>query len=125
MRWPKVALVLGLLLLAVGFFLATENTIHTKVDGRTQSCGGVFDPGSLASGQPREDLSSDDLTPAERRLDARIVAACSPLVRRAQWVVWGGMGLGGLALLTGWTALREREHDEEMAARRSKDPAGL
>jgi len=125
MKWPKVAVVLGLLLLAVGFYVATENTIHTKVDGRTQSCGGVLDPGSLASGQPREDISSNDLTPAERRLDARIVAACSPLVRRAQWVVWGGIAVGGLLVLTGWTALREREHDEEMAAKRHRDPAGV
>jgi hypothetical protein len=121
MKWPKFAVVLGLLLLAVGFFLATENTIHTKVDGRTHSCGGVFGPGFLASGQARKEVHPDGLTPAERRRDARIVAACSPLVRRAQWVVWGGMGLGGLALLTGWTALREREHDEEVAARRSEE----
>jgi len=118
MTWSKVSVVLGLLLLASGFYLATDTPISTKVDGQLYHCADVLGPDSLVSGLPdTQEASPDGRTPEERRLDVRIAAACSTLERGAQWAVWGGIGLGGLALLTGWTALREREHDEQIAAR--------
>lgn len=123
MSWSKVSVVLGLLLLASGFCLATDTPISAKVDGQRYHCADVLDPGSLVSGRAEsQEASLDGRTPEVRRHRVRIAAACSPLERGAQWAVWGGIGLGGLVLVTGWTALREREHDEHIAARRSGHP---
>jgi hypothetical protein len=125
MRSARVAVVLGLLLLGLGFYVGIETPISTTVAGQSYDCSDVIPARLLVSGQPTSrEAGPDTRTPAERRLDARISAGCDPLERGAQWAVWGGLGLGGLLLLTGWTALREREHDQQVAARRAEVPVG-
>lgn len=110
MRWARAAVVLGSVLLVLGFCLAVETPISATVAGRSYSCTDVIGPGSLVSGQPRQGAADDRLGPGERRLAARVTAACAPLETGARWVVWCGLTAGGLLLLTGWTAVRERDH---------------
>ena len=111
---------LGLLLLGLGFALGTGGIpISTANAGQSPHCANVIPTGWLVSGEPKV---PDTRTPGQRRLDARMRAKCHPAEVRARWEVWGVLGLGALILLTGWTALREREHDEEIA-RRTPVPA--
>lgn len=123
MRWARVAVGIGLLLLVLGFGFGTDTPISTRVAGHSYDCGDVIPTGWLVSGLAAGS-GADTRTPAERRLDERILDRCAPLQRNAQWAIWGGLGVGALLLLTGWTALREREHDEEVA-RRTPVPAGV
>ena len=124
MTWAKVAVALGSSLLVLGFCLGVDTPISTTVAGQSYACADVITSGMLVSGQSTsDDTAPDTRTPADRRLDARVEAGCGPLERGAQWAVWGSLGLGGLVLLAGWTALREREHD--LAAQRPEVPAGV
>ena len=102
-------MVLGSLLLVLGFCLGVETPISATVARHSYACVDVIGPGSLVSGEPRPGVAAEPLGPGERRLAARVETACSPLETGARWVVWGGITLGGLLLLTGWTALRERD----------------
>lgn len=108
MRSAKVAVTLGCLLVVIGFCLGVETPISATVAGGTYRCPDVIAPQLLVSGQSTT-TGPDVRTVAERRRDAAVADACRPLVRRAQWAVWGGIGLGGVVLLAGWTVLRERE----------------
>jgi len=123
MWWARVAVSLGLFLLVLGFGFGTDSPISTTVAGHSHPCANAIPMDWLVSGQPTS-RAATARTPAERRLDARIEAGCDPLARIAQWAVWGGLGLGGLVVLTGWTALREHEHGGEVA-RRTGVPAAV
>ena len=125
MRWARVAVAIGSLLLVVGFCLGVDTPTSATVAGHSHDCADVIPTGLLVSGLATSgDPGADTRTPAERRLAARVTTACKPLEQRARWAVWGGIGLGGLLLLGGWTVVRERELDEEMPARRT-DPVGV
>jgi hypothetical protein len=114
---------LGLFLLVLGFGFGTDSPISTTVAGQSHPCANAIPIDWLVSGQPTS-TGATARTPAERRLDARINAGCEPLARIAQWAAWGGLGLGGLVLLAGWTALREHEEEVEVA-RRTDVPAAV
>lgn len=114
MRLARIAVALGSLVVVIGFCLGVDTPISTTVDGQTYQCADVIPAGMLVSGQSTS-TGPDLRTVAERRRDAAVDAACRPLLRRAQWAVWSGIGLGGLVLLAGWTVLREREHDGSSA----------
>jgi hypothetical protein len=119
----RAGVVVGGVLIVLGFCLGVDTPISTTVAGQSYHCADVITPGMLVSGQ--SNASGPDLrTPAEHRLSAQIEAACSPLEQRAEWAVWGSIALGGLVVLAGWTALREHEHDVEVAARCTV-PAGV
>ena len=106
-------MVLGCLLLALCFSLATDSPVAARIDGHAYGCEDVIGPGELVSGQPTRRASvRGKLSPAERRLDARVAAACAPLERAAQVITWSGFALGGLLLLAGWTTQREEEDAE-------------
>jgi hypothetical protein len=124
MRWAKIAVVLGSLLVVAAFCFGTSAPFTTTVAGDTYRCGEVIGSNWLVSGQPVI-KGPDNRTTAERRLHARIGSGCAPLEQAARWLFWSGIVLGGLALLTGWTALREREHDEVVAARRTDAPVAV
>jgi hypothetical protein len=114
MTKAKVAVVLGLLLLALGYTLGT--TLSTAgsvtVAGESHVCGGGFPARWLDSGQGSP--GPDTRTAAERSLDAAVAKACAPRETRSRWLLWGTLGLGGLLLLSGWTVARElRVRDEE------------
>jgi hypothetical protein len=121
-KWAKVAVMLGSLLLVVGFCLGTDTPGSTTVAGQSYACADVIPASLLVPGQPTE--GHVFRTPAERLLDARRRAGCAPVERAARWAVWAGLGLGALVLLTGWTTLREREHDA-LVARRTEVPTGV
>ena len=106
-------MVLGSLLVVAGFCLGVDTPISATVAGQVHHCRNVITSGMLVSGQSTSG-GPDARTPGARRLDARVHAACSPLERRAEWAVWGGIGLGVLLILGGWTVLREREHRPEL-----------
>lgn len=110
MRWEKVALALGMLLLVLGFCLGVDTPISTTVAGRSHACDDVITAGMLVSGLPTAGRSVSEERTSQQRLDARVREQCAPLQRSAGWAIWGGLALGGLLLTTGWTALREREH---------------
>jgi hypothetical protein len=103
-------------MLLVGFCLGVDTPVSATVAGQVHHCDDVIPPGMLVSGQP---TGPDTRTHQERRLAAQVRAACRPVERRAEWAVWGALGLGGLVLLAGWTAVREREHEAELAIRRT------
>jgi hypothetical protein len=117
MTWAKGAVglglvVLGLVVLVAAFCLGVDTPISATVAGQSHHCADAIPAGLLVSSQAAAGApTAPDLrTPAERRLDARVAAACDPLQQRARWAVWGGLGLGGLVLLAGWTVVREREY---------------
>lgn len=104
-------MVMGSVMLVLGFCLAVETPISATVAGHSYACADVVGPAYLVSGQPADRGATAGLTAGERRLRARVDAACAPLETGARWVVWGGMAVGGLLLLTGWTAFRERDRE--------------
>lgn len=101
MRWSTAAVVVGLLLLAGGFALATDAPVTVTVDGREHRCASVLAPGVLVPGAGSR---GQDRTPRDRGVEA----ACAPRERVVRRVVGGVVGLGSLVLLVGWTATRER-----------------
>jgi heme A synthase len=121
MTGAKSAVGLGLVVLVAAFCFGVDTPISATVAGRSYHCADVIPAGLLVSGQAvGGGPGAPDLRPpAERRLDARVAAACDPLQQRARWAVWGGLGLGGLVVLVGWTAVRERDdgrdHDRPRA----------
>lgn len=114
-------MVLGSLLLVVGFGVGTDTPGSATVAGQSYACADVIPASLLVSGQPTDGPGAS--TPAERRLDARVRAACAPVERATRWAVWGGIGLGAVVLLAGWTVLREREPDLRTGP--SEVPAGV
>jgi hypothetical protein len=79
MRWARVAVALGSLLVVVGFCMGVDTPISTTVAGETYQCGDVIPAGMLVSGQPTS-IGPDLRTVAERRRDAAVDAACRPLL---------------------------------------------
>ncbi len=112
MRLAGAAVVLGSLILVLGFGLGVDTPISATVAGRSYACADVIGPAYLVSGQLSAGrASADGSTAAERRSADRVDAACAPLETGARWAVWGGLAVGGLLLLAGWTAFRERDHE--------------
>jgi len=83
----------------VGFCVGVQTPISTTVGGTRYACADVISPSVLVAGAPGT------------ALPARVASQCAPLETTAAWLVWGAVGLGGLALLAGWTVLRERDLD--------------
>ncbi len=98
-------MVVGLLLLAGGFALATDAPVTVTVDGRGHRCASVLTPGVLVPGAGSR---GQDRTPGDRGVEA----ACAPRERVVRRVVGGVAGLGALVLLVGWTAARERGSED-------------
>ena len=105
MNRAKVAVLVGSLLILIGFCVGVETPISTSVDGARYACNNVISPSILVAGTPGT------------ALPARAAARCAPLETTAAWLVWGSIGLGGLVVLAGWTVLRERELDRIRALR--------
>lgn len=107
---------LGAVLLALGFALGTEST-SVRYRGTSWTCGSAlrFEPGPDASST----AAALDQRPAAAE------ARCGPVRTTRLVLTWGSMGLGAMVILVGWTALREREDDEdEGSSPRSAEPAG-
>ncbi len=98
---------LGAVLLVLGFGLAVTPTPVT-VGGATQRCDPVLDLGALVGDRRDPVASPAALTAADRR-QARAAVACLRAEQRAGWASWGGLSLGALLLLVGWTASRKNE----------------
>jgi hypothetical protein len=113
-RWARSAVGLGLLLLVAAFCFGVDTPIAVTVAGQSYRCGDVIPAGMLVSGQSGSSRAT---------VDARVAAACGPLEQRARWAVWGGLGLGALVLLAGWTVLSEREHELEQLPQPMSAPA--
>jgi hypothetical protein len=112
-----VAVALGSVLLILGFALGTQPT-STSVGNKSYACDSAIPITWLASGTPSETSGPDPAeTPRQREVRQRVLAQCQGVVLRTRWLTWGSIGLGGLAVLVGWTALREREHDRLVSQR--------
>jgi hypothetical protein len=100
--WIRWSIAIGALVLLISFAAGTEDMGSVSYHGQTYSCGGVltFDYAS----------SRGSAAPDER--PAAVVAKCRPLHLMHVAGVWGGIGLGTLAILVGWTVSREREDVE-------------
>jgi len=96
-KWAKLAVVAGSLLVLVGFCVGVETPISTTVGGDRYACADVISPSILVAGAPGT------------AVPARAAAGCAPLETAARWLVWGVIALGGLVLLVGWTVLREHD----------------
>jgi hypothetical protein len=88
--------------LLISFAAGTEDMGSVRYHGQTHSCGGVLTFDYASSRGP----AAPDETPAA------VVAKCRPLHLMHVAGVWGGIGLGTLAILVAWTAAREREDAE-------------
>jgi hypothetical protein len=103
MIWAKAALAGGLLVLLAAFATGTENTLSTTVIGQTQDCGPSI-PGSWL-------MSGTDQAPAltaPTSDERRVAAACSPVLRESRVPLLTILGVGGLLVLVGWTAVSTR-----------------
>jgi hypothetical protein len=98
-KWAKLAVILGSLLILIGFCLGVDTPISTTVDGAHYACPSVISPSILVAGAPGTALPA----PAATR--------CAPLESAASWLLGGVIVLGGLVLIAGWTVLRERDLD--------------
>jgi len=111
--WAKAAIVGGLLLVGATFAVSVGDLRlpHTAdpaptapVGQHARGCGTLIPSSWLVAG------TSGSAAPAPRTAaERRAAAKCATAVHRARMVMWGVMGLGALAVLVGWTALRERE----------------
>jgi hypothetical protein len=111
--WAKALIVGGLLLIGATFAVvegdlrlphSADSSPRTSVGHHTYECDSVIPAAWLVAG------TASSTAPAPRTaVERRAAAQCATAVHRARVVMWGVMGLGALALLVGWTALRERE----------------
>ena len=109
--WAKVAIALGSVLLILGFVVGTQPT-STSVGNQSYACDSAIPITWLASGTPIETFGPDPAeTSQQRKIRQQVLAQCQGVVLRTRRLTWGSIGLGGLAVLVGWTALRERAHD--------------
>lgn len=106
MVWAKVVLTGGVFLLFAGFAFGTENQMSTAATGQNYDCGAPISPSWLLPGTPDQTLNPGPGATTEERRDA---AACSPAIHRSRVIVSTTMGLGGLLVLIGGTAVRELE----------------
>jgi len=111
--WAKALIVGGLLLVGATFAVvegdlrpphSVESSPRTSVGHRTYECASVIPASWLVAGTAVSPAPGPR-TAVERRAAAR----CATAVHRARVVMWGFMGAGALAVLIGWTALRERD----------------
>jgi hypothetical protein len=104
MSWARAALTGGLLVLLVTFGVGTENALSTTVMGRTQHCGSAIPTSWLMSGSDYPAQPGSVATDDEKRAEA----ACGPIVHESRVLVFTIMGVGGLLVLVGWTAISTR-----------------
>jgi hypothetical protein len=103
--WVRWWIAIGALVLLVSFAAGTEDIGSVRHQGETYSCGDVL---TFDYGAP-ETATSDRTPPA-------VAARCRPIHTLHVAGVWGGVGLGALTMLVGWTALREREDADPVPA---------
>jgi hypothetical protein len=106
MPWIRWSIAIGALVLLVSFAVGTEDVGHVHHRGQAYSCGHVL------SFDHQFSAASVEGTPAD------VQARCGAIHTVDAVGVWGGIGLGALAILVGWTASRERD-DVRRAARRA------
>jgi hypothetical protein len=105
--WAKALIVGGLLLVGATFAVSTgdlhlAHRPHASAQ-HGDGCANLIPASWLVAGTAGAP-ARPARTPAQRRAAAR----CAAIVHRDRMVMWGVLGLGGLAVLVGWTALRER-----------------
>lgn len=106
MVWARVALVSGLLLLAVAFAFGTEKQHSTS---GTDNCGTAISASLLVTGTPDQILTPGLGATTDQRQTA---AACAPVIQEARVIVLTTMGAAGLLALAGLAGiLEQRESD--------------
>jgi len=103
--WPKIMFIAGWVLVVSGFCVGVQPTAASS-HGREYGCAAVIPTSWLVAGAPSSSPISSDSSRGDQR---RAAAACHSPVVRAQLSTWGMLGVGGLVVLAGATALRERE----------------
>jgi hypothetical protein len=96
-RWAEAGVVLGLLLLALGFGVGIE-PVSVSAAGQSYDCGSSIPTSWFAGGSPTV------VVPAR---SYAVKARCGSALRGDRWLTWGLIGSGSLVALAGWTALRE------------------
>ncbi|MFL6158202.1 MAG: hypothetical protein ACJ72D_19085 [Marmoricola sp.] len=111
MRWARVAVLVGALMLGAGFYVGVESPVTKTVSiaGDQVTCGYRIGTETLAGdvGDSRPSV----LTASERRHAAAVREACGSFVRQTEWAVWTSMVLGALVLLLGVAGIRESGRD--------------
>jgi hypothetical protein len=104
MVWARVVLAGGLLLLVAAFGFGTQPR-SVPVDDQTYDCGAAIAASWLVPGTPDHTLSPGPAATADQR---RTAAACNPVIHQSRVAILAAMGMGGLLVLVGWAAIRER-----------------
>lgn len=107
MVWARVALVSGLLLLAVAFAFGTEKQHSTS--GRDHTCGTAISASLLVTGTPDQILNPGLGATTDQRQTA---AACAPVIQEARVIVLTTMGAAGLLALAGLASIREQREPD-------------
>jgi hypothetical protein len=97
MSWAKTTLLLGVVLLVLGFAVGVEPS-STTVAGHTYVCNGAIQSSWLVPGIPSPSAGDS--------VQRQVSQQCGSLLHPHQWLTWTALALGALAALTGWTAQR-------------------